>query len=222
MLAYTCGRSGKGTKVRRCSSSTNGVVWCHVPCLYTVMGWGVMSRVCIPWWGGVSCPMSVYRDGVSCAVSVYRDGVGCHVQCLCTVMGWGVMSHVCIPWWGGVLCAVSVYCDGVGCHVLCLYTVTGWGFVPCVYTVMGWGHVLSVYYNAVWCHACIYNMVFQCGSTTVKVALLQAGTVTIWPQMFMKIYLYIYIVAGRGEVWVVCILSSWEHENTQKCDYCLV
>ena len=49
---------------------------------------------------------------------------------------------------------VSVYCDGVGCLVLFLYTVTGWGVMSCV-----------------------CGMAFLCGSTLVKVPLLQAGTV---------------------------------------------
>ena len=44
---------------------------------------------------------------------------------------------------------------------LCLYTVTKWGVMSCV-----------------------YGMTFLCGSTLVKVPLLQAGTVAIWPQMF--------------------------------------
>ena len=60
-------------------------VGCHVLCLYTVTGWGVMSRVCILWPGGVSCP-----------VSVYCDRVRCHVLCLYTVTGWGVMPCVSI------------------------------------------------------------------------------------------------------------------------------
>ena len=32
--------------------------------------------------------------------------------------------------------------------------------------------------------SCVYNMTFLCGSTFVKVPLLQAGTVTIWAPMF--------------------------------------
>ena len=60
-------------------------VGCHVLCLYTMTGWGVMSCVCILWRGVVSCP-----------VSVYCDRVGCHVLCLYTVTGLGVMSCVCI------------------------------------------------------------------------------------------------------------------------------
>ena len=44
-----------------------------------------------------------------------------------------------------------------------LYTVTGWGVVSCV-----------------------CGMTFLCGSTLVKVPLLQAGTVVIWPQMFQS------------------------------------
>ena len=44
---------------------------------------------------------------------------------------------------------------------LCLYTVTEWGVMSCV-----------------------CGMTFLCGSTLVKVPLLQAGTVAIWPQMF--------------------------------------
>ena len=34
-------------------------VACHVLCLYTVAGWGVMSCVCILWRGCVSCPVSI-------------------------------------------------------------------------------------------------------------------------------------------------------------------
>ena len=59
-------------------------VGCHVLCLYTMAGWGVMSCVCI------------LQGGVSCPVSVYYDRVGCHVLCLYTMTGWGVMSCVCI------------------------------------------------------------------------------------------------------------------------------
>ena len=44
---------------------------CHVLCLYTGTGWGVMS-------------------------CVYAVMVGCHVLCLYTGTGWGVMSCVCI------------------------------------------------------------------------------------------------------------------------------
>ena len=44
---------------------------------------------------------------------------------------------------------------------------------PCVYTVTGWGAM-----------SCVCGMVFLCGSTLVKVPLLQAGSVVIWPQMF--------------------------------------
>ena len=58
---------------------------CHVLSLCTVMGWGIMSCVCI------------LRHGrLSCHVSVACDGVGYHVMCLYTVMGCGVMSCVCI------------------------------------------------------------------------------------------------------------------------------
>ena len=97
-------------------------VGCHVLCLYTVTGWGVMSCVyTVTGWGVMSCVCILWRGGVSCPVSVYCDRVGCHVLCLYTVMGWGVMSCVCILWRGGVSCPVSVYCDRVGCHVLCLY-----------------------------------------------------------------------------------------------------
>ena len=48
---------------------------CHVLCLYTVTGWGVMSCVCILWRGGVSCPVSVYCDGVGCHVLCLRHGI---------------------------------------------------------------------------------------------------------------------------------------------------
>ena len=51
---------------------------------------------------------------------------------------------------------VSVYCDGVGCRVLCLYSVTGWGVMSCV-----------------------CGMAFLCGSTLVKVPLLQPGIVAV-------------------------------------------
>ena len=44
---------------------------------------------------------------------------------------------------------------------------------PCLYTVTGWG-VMS----------CVCSMVFLCGSTLVKVSLLQEVTDVIWPQMF--------------------------------------
>ena len=46
---------------------------------------------------------------------------------------------------------------------LCLYSVTGWGVMSCV-----------------------CGMAFLCGSTLVKVSLLQAGTVAIWPKMFQR------------------------------------
>ena len=87
-------------------------VGCHVLCLYTVMGWGVMSCVFIMWWGVMSCVCILWWGGVSCPVSVYCDGVGCHVLCLYNVMGR---------------------------HVLCLYTVMGWIIMTCVFTVIGWG-----------------------------------------------------------------------------------
>ena len=32
--------------------------------------------------------------------------------------------------------------------------------------------------------SCVYSMAFLCGSTLVRVSLLQAATVAIWPQMF--------------------------------------
>ena len=88
-------------------------VCCHVLCLYTVMGWGVMSCVYMLWRCGVLCPVSVNCGGVasSCPVSVNCDGIECHVLCLHTVMG-------------GVSCPVYVHCDRVGCHALCLYTFT--------------------------------------------------------------------------------------------------
>ena len=44
---------------------------------------------------------------------------------------------------------------------------------PCLYTVTEWG-VMS----------CVCSMAFLCGSTLVKVPLLQAGIIAIWPQMF--------------------------------------
>ena len=71
--------------------------------LYTVMGWGAMSCICMLLQGGLSCP-----------VSVYCDGVGCHALCLYTVTVWGVMSYVCILRRGGVSCPLSIYCDGGG------------------------------------------------------------------------------------------------------------
>ena len=46
---------------------------------------------------------------------------------------------------------------------------------PCLYTVTGWGVV-----------SCVCGMAFLCGSTLVKVPLLQAGTVVRWPQMFQS------------------------------------
>ena len=61
---------------------------------------------------------------------------------------------------------VTVY-SGVTFHingcVLCLYTVTWWGIMSCV-----------------------CGVVFMCSSTLVKIPLLQAGTVVIWPQMFQS------------------------------------
>ena len=44
---------------------------------------------------------------------------------------------------------------------------------PCMYTVTGWSAM-----------SCVCSMTFLCGSTLVKVPLLQASTVVIWPQMF--------------------------------------
>ena len=88
-----------------------------------------------------------------------------------TATGW---PCVCILWRGGVSCPISVYCDGVGCHVLCLYTVTGWGVMS---------YVCILWRGGVSCHTSC-GMAFLCGSTLVKVPLLQAGTVAIWPQMF--------------------------------------
>ena len=44
---------------------------------------------------------------------------------------------------------------------------------PCLYAVTEWG-VMS----------CVCSMAFLCGSTLVKVPLLQADTIAIWPQMF--------------------------------------
>ena len=44
---------------------------------------------------------------------------------------------------------------------------------PHVYTVTGWGVM-----------PCLCRMAFLCGSTLVKVPLLQVGTIMIWPQMF--------------------------------------
>ena len=127
-------------------------VGCHVLCLYTVTGWGVMSCVCILWqggchvlclytvteWGVMPCVCILWRGGVSCPVSVYCDGVGCHVLCLNTVTGWGVMSCVCILWQGG-------------CHVLCLYTVTGWVVMSCV--CIQWRGGVSCPVSAA-CHSC--------------------------------------------------------------------
>ena len=58
-------------------------VGCHVLCLYTVTGVGVMPCVCIQWLvGGMSCVCILCRDGLPCPVSVYCDGVECHVLCL--------------------------------------------------------------------------------------------------------------------------------------------
>ena len=182
-------------------------VGCHVMCLYTVTGWGVMS--------------CVYCDGVGCHVLCLYTGVGCHVLCLYTVTGgvscpvytvmeWGVMSCVCILWRGGVSCPVSVYCDGVGCHVLCLYTVTGWGVMSCVYcdgvgchvlclyTVKGWGVMscvcilwrggvscpVSVYCDGVGCHVLWHGIPVWQYIGQNSVPLLQAGTVALWLQMF--------------------------------------
>ena len=151
-------------------------VGCHVLCLFTVRGWGVMSCVCLLWGGGVSCPVSVYCEGVGChvCVSVYCEGVGCHVLCLFTVRGWGVMfvclftvrgwgvmPCVCLLWGGGVSCPVSVYCEGMGCHVLCLFTVRGWGVMSCVCLLWGDGVScpVSVYCEGVGCHVlCLFTV----------------------------------------------------------------
>ena len=71
-------------------------VGCHDLCLYTVMGWDVMTCVCILWWDGMPWPVSVYCDGV----------------------GLGVMSCVCILWWGGVSFPVSIlWRGGMSCSV---------------------------------------------------------------------------------------------------------
>ena len=45
--------------------------------------------------------------------------------------------------------------------------------VPCLYTVTGWCAM-----------SCVCGMAFLFGSTLVKIPLLQAGTVVIWPQLF--------------------------------------
>ena len=73
-----------------CAVSVNcDGVGCHVLCLYTMMGWGVMR-----------CLYTVMGWGV-----VYSDGVGCHVPCLYTVMGWGVMHCVyTVTGWGVMSC----------------------------------------------------------------------------------------------------------------------
>ena len=67
--------------------------------------------------------------------------------------------------WVAVYSSVTFHINGWhnDRSALCLYTVTGWGVVSCV-----WG------------------MAFLCGSTLVKVPLLQADTVAIWPQMFQS------------------------------------
>ena len=43
---------------------------------------------------------------------------------------------------------------------------------------------ISVYRDGVGIMSCVWGMAFLCGSALVKVLLLQAGTVMIWPQMF--------------------------------------
>ena len=45
---------------------------------------------------------------------------------------------------------------------------------------------VSVYCDGVGVVPCVCGMAFLCGSTLVKVPLLQAGTVVIWPQMFQS------------------------------------
>ena len=46
----------------------------------------------------------------------------------------------------------------------------------------------SVYCDGVGCHVlCLRHDISVCGSTLVKVPLLQAGTVAIWPQMFQSV-----------------------------------
>ena len=58
------------------------------------------------------------------------------------------------------------------------FHIIGWHrdrSAPCLYTVTGWG-VMS----------CVCGMVFLCSSTLVKVPLVQAGTVAIWPQMLKR------------------------------------
>ena len=64
--------------------------------------------------------------------------------------------------WVFVYSSVTFHINGKhnGRSALCMYTVTGCGVMSCV-----------------------CSMKFLCGSTLVKVPLLQVGTVTIWPQM---------------------------------------
>ena len=65
--------------------------------------------------------------------------------------------------WVAVYSSVTFHINGYhgDRSALCLYTLAGWGVMSCV-----------------------CGMAFLCGSTLVKVPLLQSGTVVIWPQMF--------------------------------------
>ena len=63
-----------------------------------------------------------------------------------------------------------IHCSSVTFHINGYHSDRS---APCLYTVTGWGVT-----------SCVCSMAFLCGSTLVKVPLLQAGTVAIWPQMF--------------------------------------
>ena len=67
---------------------------------------------------------------------------------------------------------------------------------------------VSVYCDMVWCHVlCLWHGILQCGSTLVKVPLLQAGTVVISPQLFKSGVLPQQTKTWSG--WTVAIKDYW-------------
>ena len=130
---------------------------CHVPCLYNVPGWGVMSCVYIqcrggchvlcmytvPEWCVMPCVCIQCRDGVSCPVYVYFAGMVCHVLCLYTVPGWCVMSCVCILYRDEVSCPVCIYSAAVGVmSCVCIIYRDGLSCPVCIYCAGVGCHVL--------------------------------------------------------------------------------
>ena len=67
---------------------------------------------------------------------------------------------------------------------------------------------MSIYCDGVGCHVlCLRLGILHCGSTMVKIPLLQAGTVFIWPQLFKSDVLPQLTNTWSG--WPVAIKDDW-------------